>query len=221
MNPQDEAKNLMALVQNMTVEWKSLSDVAEYSTTRIKAEDLDENNYVGVDNLLQNRGGKKSSNFVPNEGNMIQFSPNDILLGNIRPYLKKIWLAECVGGASGDVLVIHITDKTILPHYLYHILASDAFFTYSMKHKKGTKMPRGNKIAIMKYNLPVPSINIQQKIAEILDRFVKLENKLEKSLETELNLRKQQYNYYRDYLLTFDESGKQSLTDRQTDRQTD
>ena len=59
MNPQDEAKNLMALVQNMTVEWKSLSEVAEYSTTRIKAEDLDENNYVGVDNLLQNRGGKK------------------------------------------------------------------------------------------------------------------------------------------------------------------
>jgi type I restriction enzyme S subunit len=43
------------------VEWKTLGEVAEYSKTRISFEKLDESNYVGVDNLLQNRKGKTES----------------------------------------------------------------------------------------------------------------------------------------------------------------
>lgn len=87
------------------VEWKTLGEVAQYSKTRISFELLDERNYVGVDNLLQNRAGKSLSNHVPTSGKLTEFIPNDILIGNIRPYLKKIWQADCIGGTNGDVLV--------------------------------------------------------------------------------------------------------------------
>lgn len=83
------------LLDGVEVEWKTLGEVAEYSKTRIASENLDKTNYIGVDNLLQNRAGKTDSNYVPTEGNLTGYFANDILIGNIRPYLKKIWFAEC------------------------------------------------------------------------------------------------------------------------------
>ncbi|WP_141010432.1 restriction endonuclease subunit S, partial [Escherichia coli] len=100
------------------VEWKTLGEVAQYSKTRISFELLDERNYVGVDNLLQNRAGKSLSNHVPTSGKLTEFIPNDILIGNIRPYLKKIWQADCIGGTNGDVLVIRCIDSSINTRYL-------------------------------------------------------------------------------------------------------
>ena len=68
---------------------KKLSDVAIYAKVRISADKLNKENYVGVENLLQNKLGKTSSNYVPTEGAFIEYLPNDILIGNIRPYLRK------------------------------------------------------------------------------------------------------------------------------------
>ncbi|MDZ7925084.1 MAG: restriction endonuclease subunit S [Marinagarivorans sp.] len=127
------------------VEWKMLGEVAAYSRTRISSEQVDSKNYVGVDNLLQNRAGKTESNYVPTEGNLTEYRNGDVLIGNIRPYLKKIWHADRIGGTNGDVLVIHPKDVTINPKYLYQVLADDKFFEYNMQHAKGAKMPRGNK----------------------------------------------------------------------------
>jgi len=121
------------------VEWKKLGEVAEYSKNRIGFEELNSNNYVGVDNLLQNREGKKASDKIPTKGKVTKYFSNDILIGNIRPYLKKIWYADCVGGANGDVLVIHLIDSNVDARYLYQVLADDNFFLYNMKHAKGQK----------------------------------------------------------------------------------
>ena len=118
---------------------KKLIDVAIYAKVRISANKLNKENYVGVENLLQNKLGKTSSNYVPTEGSFIEYLPNDILIGNIRPYLRKIWLADKTGGTNGDVLVIRLTDKNILPRYLYHILANEHFFEYNIKYSKGAK----------------------------------------------------------------------------------
>ncbi len=123
------------------VEWKTLGEVAEYSKARISFGELNEANYVGVENLLQNRLGKTKSTRVPEQGNLTQYGDQDILIGNIRPYLKKIWHADRIGGTNGDVLVIHITDKAVNPRYLYQVLADDTFFEYNMQNAKGAKMP--------------------------------------------------------------------------------
>ncbi|ENI1173606.1 restriction endonuclease subunit S [Escherichia coli] len=185
------------------VEWKTLGEVAEYSKSRVSFDKLDKNNYVGVDNLLQNRAGKMQSNYVPTSGNLTEFREGDILIGNIRPYLKKIWQADSTGGTNGDVLVIRSCHKSILPRYLYQILADDNFFEYNMQHAKGAKMPRGNKDAIMKYRVPIPSFDEQTRIVTILDKFDTLTNSISEGLPREIELRQKQYEYYRDLLFSF------------------
>lgn len=189
--------------EDQEVEWKALGDVAHYSKTRISFEKLDETNYVGVDNLLQNRAGKSPSSYVPTSGNFTEYRKNDILLGNIRPYLKKIWHSDCVGGTNGDVLVLRCTDSSINPRYLYQVLADDQFFDYNMQHAKGAKMPRGSKEEILKYEIPVPSSEEQARIVAILDKFDALTHSLTEGLPHEIELRQKQYEYYRDLLLSF------------------
>ena len=185
------------------VEWKTLGEVAEYVRERIAVDQLCAQTYVGVDNLLPNRAGKQDSNYLPTEGNAIAYQPNDILIGNIRPYLKKIWKADNEGGASADVLVIRRTTQILVPGYLYHLLADDRFFSYDMQHAKGAKMPRGNKEKILDYVLPLPPLSEQRRIVEILDRFDTLTNSISEGLPREIALRRKQYEYYRDALLRF------------------
>lgn len=199
-----------ACLSGRQVERKTLGEVAEYSKKRISYEKLDTTNYVGVDNLLQNRAGKVESNYVPNSGRLTEYCDGDILIGNIRPYLKKIWHADRIGGTNGDVLVIHPTDKEVLPRYLYQVLADDKFFAYNMQHAKGAKMPRGNKAKIMEYHIPIPypddpekSLAEQARIVAILDKFDALTNSISEGLPREIELRQKQYEYYRDMLLNF------------------
>src|SRR5690606_26666462 len=109
----------------------------------------------------------------------------DILIGNIRPYLKKIWLADCDGGTNGDVLVIHITDSSINPRYLFQVLANDKFFAYNMRHAKGAKMPRGNKSKILEYKIPIPPLEEQRRIVSILDKFDTLTTSISEGLPKE------------------------------------
>ena len=185
------------------VEWKALGEVAEYSRERVSFSSIDKSNYVGVDNLLQNRAGKTDSNYVPTEGNLTGYYVGDILIGNIRPYLKKIWLADRIGGTNGDVLVIHINDQSVDSQFLHQVLSNDKFFEYNMQHAKGAKMPRGNKQKIMEYKIPIPPIKEQARIVSILDKFDTLTTSISEYLPKEIELRKKQYEYYRDLLLTF------------------
>ena len=102
----------------------------------------------------------------------------------------------------------HSVNKNNYIKYIYYFLKTQENHFRNIGSKM--QMPQ---IAIPdtdNYKIPIPPIETQQKIVKILDKFTELEA----TLEAELQLRKQQYNYYRDYLLTFDESGKQSLTDR-------
>ena len=185
------------------VVYRKLGEVAQYSKGRIDASTLNSKNYVGVDNLLQDCQGKKLSEHVPTEGRCTAYSPKDILIGNIRPYLKKIWFADNTGGTNGDVLVIQATDERVLPEYLYQVLSEDAFFKYDMQHAKGAKMPRGSKDKILDYKIPIPPLSEQQRIVEMLDKFVTLTNSISEGLPLEIKLRRQQYEHYREQLLAF------------------
>jgi type I restriction enzyme S subunit len=183
-------------------------DIANYSKNRIEASKLTSESYVGVDNLLQNKSGKTVSDYVPTKGNFTGYINGDILIGNIRPYLKKIWLATDNGGTNGDVLVVQINKNekdNILSKYLYYLLSSNTFFDYSMQFAKGAKMPRGDKSAIMKYEIPIPDKVEQERIVSTLDKFESLINDISIGLRAELKARRSQYEYYRSKLLTFNE----------------
>lgn len=206
MNKLDEL--IQALCPN-GIEYKELQEICHYSKNRINASEVDNTTYVSVENLLQNKQGKTLASSVPTTGNVIRFDIGDILIGNIRPYLKKIWLSDCVGGTNGDVLVVQINDrKIIIPEFLYYVLSSDAFFSYDMLYSKGAKMPRGNKVAVMQYRIPIPPMEIQQEIVRLLDDFTAKTAELQDKLNEELEARKKQYEYYRDAILNGDKNAE-------------
>lgn len=93
-----------------------------------------------------------------------------IQLSNIRPYLKKIWFADKERGCSKDVLVLRSADVSkYLPKYIFYMLSRNVFFDYVMEGKKGIKMPRGNKEDILKYKIPIPSIDEQKRIVSQIE----------------------------------------------------
>lgn len=194
--------NLLSFEGRTDVQWMKLGDVAYYVKNRITSSSITTSNYVSVENLLQDKQGKTIASNVP-AGCLIHYEPGDVLIGNIRPYLKKIWLANGDGGTNGDVLTIRADRNFLSPEFLYQCLASDDFFQYDMNHAKGAKMPRGSKEDVMNYKIPITSLSEQQKIVSILDRFDTLTNDLTSGLPAEIEKRRQQYEFYRDKLLTF------------------
>lgn len=164
----------------------TLQDVAQYSKARISSSEVDETNYVGVDNLLQNKKGKVNSTHVPTSGNLTEFQSGDILIGNIRPYLQKIWLSDKTGGTNGDVLDIRPNQKLVTPPFLYQVLASDRFFNYDMQNSKGAKMPRGNKEKVMEYSFALPTLERQREIVLLLNKFEIAFNDLQSNISIEL-----------------------------------
>ena len=184
----------------------ALKDIAEYSKRRVPASLLNEKNYVGVENLLKGKLGKINSNYVPKEGNLIAFNIGDILIGNIRPYLRKIWIADLNGGTNGDVLAISLKKDAkyrVEPRFLYQILANESLFEYNVKFSKGAKMPRGDKKKIMEYEFFLPSIRVQKQIVSMLDYFDSVASNISMGLPKEIELRQKQYEYYREQLLDF------------------
>ena len=155
-------------------EYKKLGEVSVYPNKRILVSELNPKDYVGVENLQKDRAGVVFSDKMPNTDSAIAFSPNDILIGNIRPYLKKIWLADKSGGASGDVVIIRISTNDLLPMFLYKVLASDHFFEYDNTFTKGAKMPRGDRNAIAEFMIPLPPKSTQLAIVSELDKINEL-----------------------------------------------
>ena len=145
---------------------------------------------------------------MPKNTALIAYRKNDILIGNIRPYLKKIWKADNNGGTNGDVLTIRIKKDApiiVTPDFLYYVLASDDFFNYDNGHAKGAKMPRGDKMAVLEYKLSIPTISEQTRITGILDRFDTLCSDITEGIPAEIEARQKQYEHYRDRLLSFKE----------------
>ena len=193
-------QSLLAELAPSGVPHLRLGDVAALGSARVPDGVLNATTYVGVDNLLPNFGGRRDAGYGVNSSGAIAFDVGDILIGNIRPYLKKVWLSDRLGGASPDVLVVSIDRAhrdSILPRFLYLALASERFIDYSMKHAKGAKMPRGSKAATLDYRVPVPPPEIQREIVRVLDHFTELEAQLKGELET----RTSQLNHFRNTLV--------------------
>ena len=134
----------------------------------------DSRNFITTANMLPDKGGIKDYEGIPKIDSVTLYKEGDILISNIRPYLKKAWLANKSGVCSNDVLVFRREDNSELNNdYLFQILSSDLFFDYMMVGKTGLKMPRGDKKIISDFKVPIPSPEIQFKIVEeckIIDR---------------------------------------------------
>ncbi|MDB9149154.1 restriction endonuclease subunit S [Parabacteroides distasonis] len=170
-----------------TEEWVnvSLKDVADFQKERISSGLLDESTYISTENILQNFQGVQSAISIPANTNVVAYKKNDILLSNIRPYLKKVWFSDRIGGCSADVFVLR--SKTCEPEFLYNVIASDKFINYVMSGAKGVKMPRGDKNQMESFSFSIPAVVEQRKISrlfQLLDERIVTQNKIIEKLQS-------------------------------------
>ena len=157
--------DIESLLSSLNNADSTLNTIAPFATKSIKYSDIESETYITTDNMLQNKLGIIPFEGEANISSITEYKNEDILISNIRPYLKKIWFADKKGGCSKDVLVLRSADTSkYLPKYIFYMLSRDVFFDYIMESKKGIKMPRGNKEDILKYRIPIPSPEEQQRI---------------------------------------------------------
>ena len=152
-----------------------LAEVAIYVSDKICCSNIYLEQYVTTDSLLQDKRGREcAQNLPPVVTNLTHYQPGDVLVANIRPYLKKIWFADCSGRASSDVLVFRAKNLSDTS-FVYAILMQEAFYDYVMKGAKGSKMPRGDKDQIMRYEIPTFSPEQRKNIGKFI---VDIESKI-------------------------------------------
>ena len=185
-----------------------LSEIATFVEDKISSNSISLADYVTTDSLLPNKEGKAlATNLPPVICSLTHFRKGDVLVANIRPYLKKVWLADKEGGCSPDVLVFRVKEGN-KSSFLYAVMLQDRFFDYAMKGAKGSKMPRGDKDQIMRYDLPTFSPQEQENIGNLV---ISITNKLWLNRSINHNLEaiaKQLYDYWFVQFDFPDENGK-------------
>ena len=96
-----------------------------------------------------------------------------------------------------------IPSEFILPRFAYHLIAGHSNEILAKAKKQGGTVDSLDTKLLMDFKVTVPSIEEQQRIVSILDRFDTLCNDLSSGLPAEIEARQKQYEYYRDKLLTF------------------
>ena len=162
-----------------------LGEIAAFVEEKISSSAISLDEYVTTDSLLQDKRGRTvAQNLPPQSCNLTRFKKGDVLIGNIRPYLKKIWLADIDGGCSLDVLALRAINSEEST-YLYALLMQDDFYKFVMKAPKGSKMPRGDKNHILTY--PCFCIPHKEKVGHFiktLDDKIALNRRMNEKLET-------------------------------------
>ena len=168
-------------------EWQEtrLKEISKFSKERLNSIELSCCNYVTTENMLQDYKGIVSATNLPTNTNVVKFSKGDVLLSNIRPYLKKVWYADRNGGCSADVFVFKAL-PICNSNFLHHVIANDRFIKFVMGGAKGVKMPRGDKEQMITYKVGLPCIEEQKKIAtllSLLDERISTQNKIIEDLK--------------------------------------
>ena len=162
-----------------------------------KVRNTDLPNYISTENMLPDIGGVALGGSRPLENSSVKrFKSGDILISKIRPYLRKIWLADIDGLCSNDVLVLRANSQTI-SEYIYYCLTTDDFFNYATSTTQGTRMPRCNAASLLNYPIRlIADKNLQKDIVAPLvnlDRKIKLNKAINDNLEA---MARQLYEYW-------------------------
>ena len=163
-----------------------------------------------VTDYITNEGLVNSSAKIMREGTT--------LVALVGATIGKVAFLPYDAAINQNIAGIFPKDRNILnPSYLYY--ACTMLYPKFLKLTKGSKLAMANLSFIRELEISVPHIEVQNRIVYVLEHFEDICSDLNIGLPAEIEARKKQYEYYRDVLLTFAETGKTILTDRQTDRQ--
>lgn len=161
-----------------------LSDIATFANGKVDVCSLTPETYISTENMLENRAGISTASSLPSVNSVPEFRCRHVLISNIRPYFKKIWLARFKGGRSADVLAFEARDSVNV-EYVYNLLYQEVFFNFMMLTSKGVKMPRGDKKAIMDWQCVHPDKKISNAFSKAVGEyysFIEINNAQNKTL---------------------------------------
>ncbi|WP_304243791.1 restriction endonuclease subunit S [Phascolarctobacterium succinatutens] len=104
---------------------------------------------------------------------------------------------------------VHITSDNVLPKYFFYYF-KNSFLAYISKASFHSSVTSIRRPMMINFPVPVPPLEVQQSIVDIIDRFDTLCNDITSGLPAEIEMRQKQYEYYRDKLLTFKELKKEA-----------
>ena len=143
-----------------------ISEIVSIVNEKISTSEIADGDYVSTDNMRPHFGGVDTAT-AHFQGSVTVFRNSDILLSNIRPYFRKTWFATRSGGCNADVICIRADTTKCCPKYLYYQLTTDNFVNDYLKACKGIKMPRGDINRLLAYDIVLPSLTEQLRIADI------------------------------------------------------
>ena len=141
---------------------------------------------------------------------------NDILITIAGATIGKCAIVpkEILPANTNQALAIIRLAKGNSPKYVMYLLQSDLMKRYMQKNIKGSAQPNLNLKQLNDFIIPLPPLNVQERLVRVLDNFEAICTDLNIGLPAEIGARQKQYEYYRDLLLTFAETGSTLMTDR-------
>lgn len=113
---------------------------------------------------------------------------------------------------AADDVYYFVTKNDLKSRFLYHFLITQQQKIYSQVRR--SSVPRLSKTAFEKLLIPIPSLEEQEHIVSILDKFDALTTSLTEGLPKEIELRQKQYEYYRNMLLSFPKNNIKLVWDK-------
>ena len=133
-------------------------------------------NYIGLEHISSGTGcllSMADTSGVIGTTNL--FKEGDVLYGKLRPYLKKVVVADCEGCCSTEILPIRCGDS-ILPDFLKYWFLEDGLTDKINATCGGCRMPRANMRDVFEFEFAFPSLPEQQRIVDVLDQeFAKID----------------------------------------------
>lgn len=181
--------NILELLKNEKVEWKKLGEVCEFN----RGKTITKKNAIAGD--IPVIGGGQKPAYYHNESNRegitITVAGSGAYAGFVSYWEIPIFLSDAFSVEPS---------KELNKRYLFHWLLQNQSRIYELKQGSGVPHVYGSDLA--KFDIPIPSLEIQEKIVKILDKYSKKVIELQLELQSELQSRTKQYTHYRDKLLS-------------------
>ena len=198
---QVEWKMLDAVSEKTTnISWNKIGEDEEFKYIDLSSVDRFSNKIIETTSITKLTAPSRAQKIVKSD---------DIILGTTRPTLKRF--TKITDDYNDQIcstgFYVFRTNGQVLPNYVYHIFSSSDFYKYLEENQSGASYPAISDALVKKYKIPVPSIEIQSRIVQVLDNFDTVCHDLNIGLPKEIELRQKQYEFFREKLLTFAAEG--------------
>lgn len=205
------------------INYVPLGELAQFSYGYTeKAQDAGDTRFIRItditdDGCLNPNGAKYIT--LSEDSRKYLLNRGDLLLARTgATYGKTLYMSTNEPAVYASFLIkISLDNTRLLNRFYWHFSKSQSYWNQAEKLVSKGGQQQFNANAVSRIIVPVPPLDVQQRIVNVLDNFDAICSDLNIGLPAEISARQKQYEYYRDLLLSF--KNIDNITDRQTDRQ--